>query len=126
MNMKNTENKSIFTEPDGYFDKLPGEIINRRKNRVRHVYIMRTAVAAILLIGLSFMFILNQPQEVDYQVYDHGIDEEVELYISSGYWQAEDVLLLSDDPDDILDQIIELEYMAYMSDPDPMDDDFWF
>lgn len=124
--MKNTENKSIFTEPEGYFDKLSEEIINRRKNQVRQVYIMRTAVAAILLIGLSFMFMLNQPQEVDYQVYDQGIDEEVELYISSGYWQAEDILLLSDDPDDILDQIIEMEYMAYMSDPDPMDDDFWF
>jgi len=124
--MKQTPKKHIFTEPEGYFDKLAEEIINRRKKQVRQVYMMRAAVAAILLIGLSFIFVLYQPQEPSYQTLDLGIDEEVELYISSGYWQAEDVLLLSDDPNSILDEIIEMEYLAYMPDPDPIDDDFWF
>jgi len=124
--MKNISDNNIFNEPEGYFDKLPEDIITRRKNKVRQVYMMRVAVAAILLIGLSFMFVLYQPKEPTYQAMDQGINDEVELYISSGYWQAEDILLLSDDPDSILDEIIEMEYMAYMPDPDPMDDDFWF
>lgn len=124
--MKNIPEKTIFTEPDGYFDKLPEEIISRRQKKVRQVYMVRAAVAAILLIGLSFMFVLYQPQKPSYQAMDQRIDDEVELYISSGYWQAEDILLLSDDPDSILDEIIEMEYVAYMPEPDPMDDDFWF
>jgi len=125
--MKNIPKKNIFTEPEGYFDTLSDNIISRRKKEVRQVYILRAAVAAMLLIGLSFMVVLLQPTEPVYQAMDIEIYEEVELYISSGYWQAEDVLLLSDDPDFILDQIIEMEYMAYMPDPaDPMDDDFWF
>jgi hypothetical protein len=125
--MKNIPNKNIFTEPEGYFDTLSDNIIARRKNHVRQAYIFRAAVAAILLIGLSFMFVLLQPKDPVYQAMDIELQEEVELYISSGHWQAEDVLLMSDDPDFILDQIIEMEYMAYMPDPaDPMDDDFWF
>ena len=125
--MKNIPNKNIFTEPEGYFDTLSDNIIARRKNHVRQAYIFRAAVAAILLIGLSFMFVLLQPKETAYQAMEIEIQEEVELYISSGQWQAEDVLLMSDDPDFILDQIIEMEYLAYMPDPaDPMDDDFWF
>jgi len=125
--MKNIPNKNIFTEPEGYFDTLSDNIIARRKNHVRQAYIFRAAVAAILLIGLSFMFVLLQPKETAYQAMEIEIQEEVELYISSGQWQAEDVLLMSDDPDSILDQIIEMEYLAYMPDPaDPMDDDFWF
>ena len=124
--MKNIPNKNIFTEPEGYFDKLPEEIISRRKKQVRQIYIIRTAVAAMLLIGLSFMYVIYQPEEPINYALDQGLDDEVELYISSGYWQAEDVLLLSDDPNDILDQIIEMEYLAHMPDPDPMDDDFWY
>lgn len=124
--MKNIPKKTIFTEPEEYFKKLPEEIISRRNKQVRQVYIMRAAAAAILLIGLSLMFVLYPTQERAYHTMDRGIDEEVELYISSGYWQAEDVLLLSDDPDRILDEIIEMEYMAHLPDPDPMDDDFWF
>jgi hypothetical protein len=125
--MKNIPNKNIFTEPEGYFDTLSDNIIARRKNHVRQAYIFRAAVAAILLIGLSFMLVLLQPKDPVYQAMDIELQEEVELYISSGHWQAEDVLLMSDDPDFILDQIIEMEYMAYMPDPaDPMDDDFWF
>ncbi|HSJ69113.1 MAG TPA: hypothetical protein VK921_15625 [Anditalea sp.] len=124
--MKNIPNKNIFTEPEGYFDKLPEEIISRRKKQVRQIYIIRTAVAAMLLIGLSFMYVIYQPEEPTNYALDQGLDDEVELYISSGYWQAEDVLLLSDDPNDILDQIIEMEYLAHMPDPDPMDDDFWY
>lgn len=124
--MKNIPDKNIFTEPEGYFDKLSEVIITRRKKQVRQVYILRSAVAAILLIGLSFMFVLHQAEEPTYQAFDQGIDDEVELYISSEYWQAEDILLLSDDPNGILDQIIVMEYVAYMPEPDPLDDDFWF
>jgi len=125
--MKNIPNRNIFNEPDGYFDTLSDNIINRKKKEVRQVYIMRAAVAAMLLLGLSLMFVLLQPTEPVYQAMDIELNEEVELYISSGYWQAEDVLHLSDDPDFILDQIIEMEYLAYLPEPaDPMDDDFWF
>ncbi|KEO74530.1 hypothetical protein [Anditalea andensis] len=126
--MKNIPNSHIFKEPEGYFDTLPKKVIDRRKTQIRQVYIFRAAIAAILLVGLSFMFLLQQPwvNEADYQVYDPDIEDEVELYISSEIWQAEDVLLLSDDPNEILDKMIEIEYVAYMSEPDPMDDDFWF
>lgn len=123
--MRDIPKNNIFTEPEGYFDKLPEEIISRRKKQVRQVFIMRSAVAAMLILGLSFLLVfLNQPQEPAYTALT--IEDEVEMYISSGYWNAEDVLMLSDDPDAILDEIIALEYLAYLPEPDPFDDDYWF
>lgn len=123
--MKNIPKNNIFTEPKGYFDHLPENIFNKRKKIAKQVFILRSAVAAMLILGFSFLFVfLNQSQESEYTTL--LVEDEVEMYISSEYWNAEDVLTLSDDPNTILDEILAKEYMVYFPESDPLDDDYLF
>ncbi|MCE2707666.1 MAG: hypothetical protein LW685_03635 [Algoriphagus sp.] len=49
--------------------------------------------------------ILNQKQEPT----PISVEEEALLYIESGQWSTEDILSMSDNPNELLDQIIEEE-----------------
>jgi hypothetical protein len=51
-------------------------------------------------------------------------DEEALLYIESEQWNAEDVLSLSDNPNELLDQIIEEELAK--SEPLWTEEETWF
>jgi len=93
--------------PQGYFDRLPQQILDKAKSRKSFAW-TRYAAAAVLLIGLGITWQLDR-FAVDQPL---STEEEANLYIESQLWSAEDVLSLSDDPNALLDQIIEEEWTA--------------
>ena len=123
MNMENFPKQNIYEEPDGYFENLSSRIISRRKAKRRQTVFIRVAAAAVLVAG-TVLFINRQPS-INIENLQAQIDREVELFISSGYWDADDVLSLTDNPDDLLDSIIEEEWSGYVVD-DTIEDEIWY
>lgn len=108
--------------PQGYFDSLPDRIIRKRKSKVRQALAYRLAAAAAIAIGFVW-FAIRLPMAPDAS-FQTEIDQEVEFYINSGYLGAEDVISFSDNPNELLDQIIVEEWSGYdIADEQwPMDD----
>jgi hypothetical protein len=94
-----------FQAPEGYFDRLPEQILAKAKARKSHPW-AKYAAAAVLLLGLGFSWQLGLLSPDSPPL---SIDEEANLYIESQIWTAEDILSLSEDPNALLDQIIEEE-----------------
>ena len=120
--MKKTPINSIYTVPKGYFETLPDRLAQKKKLKDRQVFIYRLAAAAVITVGLVLFAVkLSFVPEVAFQA---EIDQEVEFYINSGYWGAEDVISFSDNPDELLDRIIAEEWSGYdLSDEQlPLDD----
>lgn len=94
-----------FEAPQGYFDKLPDQILAKSKTSKTSVWIKYAAAAAVV-IGLTLTWQADlftpQPQQLT-------TEEEALLYIESQVWTAEDILSMTEDPNAILDQIIEEE-----------------
>ncbi|MBT0812686.1 hypothetical protein KIH41_15465 [Litoribacter ruber] len=123
--MKNFPKNDIFKTPDGYFDRLPDEIMAKRNQKGKQVYLKAlVGVAAALIIGFTVVFTLFRTEEPAFTA-TAEMDKEIELLINSDYWQAEDILLLSDHPDDILDNLIAMEWDDYYL-MDEMDEDWWY
>ncbi|MBS9524666.1 hypothetical protein KI659_11665 [Litoribacter alkaliphilus] len=123
--MKNFPKNDIFKTPDGYFDRLPDEIMAKQNQKGKQVYLKAlVGVAAALIIGFTVVFNLFRTEEPAFTA-SADMDEEIELLINSDYWQAEDILLLSDHPDDILDNLIAMEWDDYYL-MDEMDEDWWY
>ncbi len=97
-----------FDVPEGYFDRLPDQIFAKTAPR-KNLSWTKYAAAAIILIGLGISWQLDRFVPVDQPLTP---EEEANLYIESQLWTAEDVLSLSDDPNGLLDQIIEEELTA--------------
>ena len=80
-----------------------------------------TAAAAVVLLGVGLWqaggFYEDKPILV-------SPEQEALLYIESEQWSTEDVLSLSDDPNALLDQIIEEEYAK--SAPLWTEEETWF
>lgn len=109
-----------FKAPEGYFERLPDQIFDRIKPQKSFIWMKYAAAAALLVVSLGvwqFNTSENQPET-------YSMDEEVNLYIESQYWTAEDVLGVLDNPEEILDQIIE-EEMVYEVDYKDEDQN-WF
>lgn len=94
-----------FKIPEDYFELLPDQIIGSIKPNQSNTWIRYAAtIALILSAGTWFLFSPEiKPKEL-------SLEEEVNLYIDSQYWTAEDVLSMADNPDEILDQIINEEF----------------
>jgi hypothetical protein len=97
-----------FDAPKGYFDRLPQQILDKTQ-APRTISWTRYAAAAVILIALGVSWQLDRFAVVDQPL---TTEEEASLYIESQLWSAEDVLTLSDDPNALLDQIIEEEWSA--------------
>lgn len=122
--MNQIPRKKIFQEPEGYFDNLHERILDKKRVREKQVMLYRLAAAAVLVIGMAvFVF---QPPTVPDATFQAQLDQEVELYISSGYWEAEDVLGLSEDPDALLDLIITEEWSGYSISEDQLENEIWY
>lgn len=106
----------IYKVPEGYFDALPDRMIRRKKSEAKRASIYRMASAAVLAIGVT-LFIIRF-SSVTEGTLQAEIDQEVEFYINSGYWEAEDVISFSENPDELLDWIIAEEWSGY-----PVNDD---
>lgn len=102
-----------FDAPQGYFDKLPDQILSKSKANKSNNWIKYTAAAAVIIgMSLAWQAGVFTPQS---QVLSS--DEIALLYIESQVWTTEDILSMTDDPDAILDQIIEEEM--------PLSEDLW-
>jgi len=97
-----------FKVPEAYFDNLPGNIMERITPQ-RSIHWMKYAAAAAVLVVSLGVWQFN----ISHSQFDSLImDEEVNFYIESQFWTAEDVLSMVENPDEILDQIIA-EEMIY-------------
>lgn len=93
-----------FKTPDGYFEQLPDQIMDSIKPNRSNTWIRYAAtIALILSAGIWLLF----SPEINPQ--DLTLEDEVNLYIDSQYWTVEDVLSMAENPDEILDQIINEE-----------------
>ncbi|WPR77618.1 hypothetical protein [Algoriphagus sp. NG3] len=97
-----------FKAPEDYFESLPDRIISRIPRQQSVNWFRYAAVIAILLVSWGVW--QHNTSRTDMQLI--SLDEEVNLYIESQYWTAEDILSMVDNPEEILDQIIaeEMEY----------------
>jgi hypothetical protein len=110
--MRNLPKRGIYWVPEGYFDELPDKILKRYEDeKVRSIsLIKRYAAAAIIILGIG-TFTLYQNTQKEYAL-KADLNNEIDLYISSDQWQAEDILSLSENPNSILDEIILAEWGA--------------
>lgn len=102
-----------FEAPQGYFDKLPDQILAKSKVRKSQIWIKYAAAAAVVL-GMAISW---QAGVFTSQSPALASEELALLYIESQVWTAEDILSMTDDPNAILDQIIEEEM--------PLSEDLW-
>lgn len=114
--MKTIPKQDIYKIPEGYFNHLPERIIRAKKIKTRKIVLSQWLAAAVLVIGLAiFVYQPNLPETITLQ---SAMDLEVEFYINSGYWGAEDVISFSENPDGLLDIIIEEEWSGYLINED--------
>lgn len=104
--MQQIPKQKPFQTPENYFEELPEKIL-AKANRPKSIPAWTWAAAAVVLLGFGLwqtgVFYEDKPILV-------SPEEEALLYIESEQWSTEDVLSLSEDPNALLDQIIEEEY----------------
>ncbi len=102
-----------FEAPNGYFDQLPDQILAKSKARKSQIW-LRYAAAAVVVLGMAVSW-----QAGVFAPKSQGLtaEEVATLYIESQVWTAEDILSMADDPNAILDQIINEEM--------PLTEDLW-
>jgi len=104
--MKQIPKLNPFQTPQNYFEELPEKILSKA-TRPKPIPFWNWAAAAVVLLGIGLWqaggFNENKPILV-------SPEEEALLYIESAQWSTEDVLSLSEDPNALLDEIIEEEY----------------
>lgn len=96
-----------FKAPQNYFEELPDQIISRSQTGIWRTLIPYASAAVVIIcFGIWFLNPFTTSSQNEELI---ALDEEVLLYIESNQWSAEDVLSLSDDPNAILDEIIQEE-----------------
>jgi len=124
--MENLPKNDIFKTPIGYFDSLPDKILEKRiNNKTKKLYFQRIAAAAVVVIGLVLYLLPNTSPELN--SLEANLEAEVNLYINAGYWNAEDILSFSDNPNSILDEIIQSEWESFENeDENQYLEEMWF
>jgi len=107
--MKNIPKENIFQAPEGYFDTLAQRTRQRkRKSKARQVWLSGIAAAAVLAVGMFFA--ISQETSFEEINYQSNLDQDVELYITAGYWDELDILGMAENPNQVLDEIIATEW----------------
>ena len=118
--MQHIPKQKPFQTPDNYFEELPEKILSK-VNQPKSFPTWTWAAAAVVLLGVGLWqaggFYEDKPILV-------SPEEEALLYIESEQWSTEDVLSLSEDPNALLDQIIEEELAK--SEPLWTEEETWF
>lgn len=119
-------NKNIFQTPEGYFDRLPGEILqkNRQRQRSARLSYWSAAAAAVVVLGIALSIFWTGSPESEFDL-EANMQPEIEMYINAGYWQAEDVLTFADNPNELLDEMIRNEW-GTDGELDDQLDEMWF
>lgn len=123
--LPNQPHNYLFKAPEGYFENLPDQIFEKHRNRtkkVRQLWLASSLSAAMVLLGLFFWNQTNTPTDT----FNPNLSAEINFYINSGYWEAEDILALSDDPNQLLDELIASEWNFTEEDSDYEFDDIWY
>lgn len=123
--MKNLPKENIFKVPENYFENLSDQIIKKKSDhKSKIIYIRSIVTAAVVLLTVS-LFVLRQEINAT-DAFQTSMSDEISLYINAGYWGAEDVLSLTENPDYILDQIIIEEWGMYNVKEIEYEDDMWY
>lgn len=109
-----------FKAPEGYFDKLPDEILFKTKEQNSFGW-MKYAAAAIFILGFGYWQWPVNTEQSEWL----AMETEVNLYIDSQYWTAEDVLSFSENPDEILAGILDEEFTFVEENLEDYDDILW-
>lgn len=109
-----------YPAPPGYFEELPEKIL-AKATRPKIPSIWNWAAAAAIVLGISLWQLQGSDEKTMAPLSE---DEIAILYIESGQWDTQDVLSLSDDPNALLDQIIEEEFTK--STPLWNEEETWF
>lgn len=125
--MENLPKKDIFKVPEGYFETLPDKILERKQVDPKTVYLqaVKYVAAAVIVIGLIYFFTPSQ-NTIETFHQSNLMENEIELYIDSDYWQAEDILAFAENPDDLLDEMIAQEWSVYELPQEEIEDDLWY
>lgn len=123
--MKGLPKNNIFKTPEGYFDQLADNILEKKQKKTRQVHFTRWAAAAILVLGFGLSIFKLSIDSTNNLSNTYALDQEMELMIDQGDWFAEDILSLSDDPNAILDQIIEEEWGTYDVNETELEQEIW-
>lgn len=102
-----------FEAPKGYFDQLPDQILSKAKKPESKSWVKYAAAATIVFgLGLTWQLEIFKSES---QILT--TEEEALLYIESQVWTTEDILSMTEDPNALLDQIIEEEM--------PLSEELW-
>ncbi len=107
--MQNIPKQDIFRTPEEYFENLPKKTLRRYKaEKTKQIWLAGLSAAAVLVLGL-ILAVFN-PTTGEDPNFQSNLDETVELYIQAGYWNEEDVLSLSENPNELLDIMLSEEW----------------
>ncbi|WP_186756969.1 hypothetical protein [Echinicola salinicaeni] len=123
--MKGLPKNNVFKTPEGYFDHLADNILEKKQKKTTQMHYIRWAAAAVLLIAFSLSIFKTFINPSSNLTNTYALDQEMELMIDQGDWYAEDILSLSDDPNAILDEIIEEEWGAYEISETELEQEIW-
>ncbi|QDH79927.1 hypothetical protein FKX85_13155 [Echinicola soli] len=125
---KNIPKGDIFREPEGYFDGLPAQIMTKRAQNKQRVIWISWAAAAMVILSTS-LFIIKLETENITQINNSStlaVEDEIELLIDQGEWSAEDVLSLADDPNAILNELVEEQWQSYQFSENELEEELWY
>jgi hypothetical protein len=126
--MKDLNRHNIFKTPEEYFQDLPERILSKveQEKTVRFITYSKVAAAlvGILIVGASVLYMSTNTSKIS--PLQANLHEEIDMYISSGFWQAEDILSLAENPDLILDAIILEEWGEVNQSAVSDEDEWWF
>jgi len=118
--MQKIPKQQPFQVPENYFEELPEKILAKaRRPKAKHTWTWAAAAVVLLGVGVWQAREFNTDPSIPMTA-----DEEAFLYIESEQWSTEDVLSLSEDPNALLDQIIEEELAK--SEPLWTEEETWF
>ncbi|MEN2282556.1 hypothetical protein AAGF08_10495 [Algoriphagus sp. SE2] len=106
--------------PEGYFEKLPEQIVYKINKKEDYPWI-KWAASIIVFLGIG-IWQLNNFNSTSEELL---MDQQINLYIDSQYWTAEDVLSMSDNPEEILNEIIQDEN-PFIEDVSVEQEEIWF
>lgn len=104
--MKELPEIKDFRAPEGYFEGLTDKIMAKRVAKSVIPMWTRYAAAAMIVFSVGTWMWTSQDTTNDTFL---AMNSEIDLYIASDYWSAEDILSLSEDPSLILEQILDEE-----------------
>lgn len=106
--------------PEGYFEELSDQIFHKVNKKESYPWI-KWAATIIVFLGIGIWQLNN----FDSTSEELLMDQEIDLYIDSQYWSVEDVLSMSDNPEEILNEIIQDEN-PFLEDASINQEEIWF